>query len=157
MRNAPSVVYPVGRSAFQAWLSVFIAGLSGAVVASFLFGLDAPAQGLWGWLTCTAGVLAWSVWAAWAFLSWIRSPEGVLRWSSMDGGEEEGAGAWSWTERTAAEPLELSELERVLDLQGRILLSIRGTEMGRRWIWVEQSVSPARWSDLRRALVASCA
>ena len=70
MRNAPSVVYPVGRSAFQAWLLVFIAGLSGAVGASFLFGLDAPAQGLWGWLTCSAGVLAWAVWSAWAFLSW---------------------------------------------------------------------------------------
>ncbi len=156
MRNAPSVVYPVGRCAFQAWLLVFIAGLSGAVGASFLFGLNAPAQGLWGWLTRSAGILAWSVWTAWAFLSWIRSPEGVLHWSSVGGGEKDGGGAWSWTDRTAPEPLALSEMERVLDLQDRILLSIRGAGLGQRWIWVERSASPARWNDLRRALVAGC-
>lgn len=157
MRNAPSVVYPVGRSAFQAWLLVFIAGLSGAVGASFLFGLNAPAQGLSGWLTCSVGVLAWSVWAAWAFLSWIRLPDGVLHWSSRGGGGEDDAPAWSWTDRTASEPWVLSEMESVLDLQDRILLSIRGTGLGRRWIWVERSASPARWNDLRRALVAGCA
>ena len=48
-------------------------------------------------------------------------------------------------------------MERVLDLQDRVLLCFSGPGVGRRWAWVERSGSPGRWNDLRRALVASLA
>lgn len=155
MHSAPPVVYPVGRCAFQGWVFAVLGGLSASVGSLFLIESDVQSQGLWGWITCSAGILAWLVWMAWAFLSWNRSPEGALHWSPGGGQGMGDASSWSWTDRASAEPLVLSDVERVLDLQGRVLLRVAGPGLGQRWLWVEQSGYPERWRDLRRALVSS--
>jgi hypothetical protein len=149
------VVYPVGRCAFHARLLVLLGGVGVGVGVFFVFESNFQSSGLWGWLACSAGILTWLVWMAWAFLSWIRSPEGSLHWRPNRGQEMDGASAWWWTDQPASEPLVLSKMERVLDLQDRVLLRVCGAGMGQRWVWVERSAFPARWSDLRRALVSS--
>ncbi len=155
MHNAPSVVFPVGRCAFQGWLLVALGAVSAAVGTLFLVESDFRTLGVWGWFPGVAGVVGWLLWATWACLSWLRSPQGTLHWESRRVAEEGANSAWSWTDRNCSEPLTLNSMERVLDLQGRVLLRFCGPGVGQRWAWVERSGSPARWNDLRRALVAS--
>lgn len=158
MYNAPSVVYPVGRSAFHGGLLVALGVVSAAVGVMCLVESDFRALGVWAWLPGASAGAGWLFWATWACLSWLRLPRGTLRWDSQR--VEEGStssGAWSWTDRAGSEALVLSGMERVLDLQDRVLLRFSGPGLGRRWAWVERSGSPGRWNDLRRALVASLA
>lgn len=155
MRSAPSVVYPVGRCAFQGWVLVVLGGVSASAELMFLLQTDVRSQGLWGWLICCAVPFGWSAWMAWAFLNWRRSPVGSLHWSSGDGQRLDEAGAWSWTDRAAVESLRLAEVECVLDLQRWVLLRVVGVDRGQHWLWVERSARASRWGDLRRALVSS--
>jgi hypothetical protein len=155
MHNAPSVVYPVGRCAFQAWLLVLLGGVSAAVGVFFLGESNLQSQDPWGWLIRGAGILAWLVWTAWAFLSWTRSMEGFVQWSAERRHEMDRASAWWWSDQSGSASLVLIEMKCVLDLQDRVLLRFCGSSMGPRWVWVERQASPAHWSDLRRALVHS--
>jgi hypothetical protein len=155
MHNAPSVVFPVGRCAFQGWLLVALGAVSSAVGTLFLVESDFRNLGVWGWFPGVAGVVGWLLWTAWACLSWLRSPQGTLHWEPRRVAEEGAKGAWSWTDRNCSEPLTLNSMERVLDLQGSVLLRFSGAGVGPRWAWVERRSSPGRWNDLRRALLAS--
>lgn len=155
MHSAPSVVYPVGRCVFYAVLLAMIGLVSAAVWAVLLFEVvhrpDSPKV----WITTLAGVLSWMVWLVLAVTSWLRSPEGVLKWDSSSVQEDGGAGGWLWCSSSDAEPISLSQVACVLDLQRQILLCIRSVNTGQRWIWVERRSNQARWNDLRRALVSS--
>ncbi len=155
MHSAPSVVYPVGRCAFHGWLLLALAGVSGAVGVLFWAGSDFRSRDIQDWIPCVAGTSAWLIWTAWALMSWSRSPRGSLRWESRRLAEGGANGAWSWTDRVCPEPMTLSGVERVLDLQGCILLRVSGRSVSPRWAWIERSSSPAHWNDLRRALVSS--
>lgn len=157
MHNAPSVVFPVGRCAFHGWLLVALGGVGGAVGMLFLVESDVRNLGVWGWLPGVAGMAAWLLWTTWALLTWLSSPQGSLHWESRRVAEEGTSGAWSWADRNCPEPLTLNSMERVLDLQDRVLLRFSGPGVGRRWAWVERRSSPGRWNDLRRALVAGLA
>lgn len=154
MHSAPSVVYPVGRCAFQAWLLVALGGVTAVVGVVFVIGSNFSNQGVWGWFFGSSFVLAWLAWAAWACGNWYHSPEGTLKWES-EGGSNSINGVWTWSGGTVTEPAVPCGVERVLDLQCRILLRIREPGGVQHWIWVERDTSPARWSDLRRALVSS--
>ena len=111
--------------------------------------------GMWG--IGLAGVVGWSVLAqptwprillaiavaaltgAVAGRAWFRTTAGMLSW--------DGEG-WSWAERTHTE---IGAPEVALDAQ-RILL-LRWVAAKRvRWFWLERTVLPARWDDLRRAV-----
>jgi hypothetical protein len=155
MRNAPSVVFPVGRCAFQGWLLVALAGLSGLSGLLFLVVSDVRILGGWGRLDCALGVVVWLAWTTWAALSWLRSPEGTLHWVSGCSEEGHPGGNWSWTDRTGAEPVILTGMERLIDLQSRVLLHFSGPKIGAQWVWAERASSPSSWNDLRRALLAS--
>lgn len=155
MHNAPSVVFPVGRCAFPAWLLAALGALSAAMGILFFIESDSQASGFPAWLPIVAGVGGWLIWATWATLNWLRSPQGTLRWEPRRVEPGSTPGAWSWTDSAVAEPLVLSSVERVIDLQGRVLLRFGGPGLGQQWAWVEQRSSPTRWNDLRRALLAS--
>ncbi|QHE75727.1 hypothetical protein F9Z45_06490 [Hydrogenophaga sp. PBL-H3] len=155
MHNAPSVVYPVGRCVFYAVLLAMIALVCALIGAMFLSGVLQRAGQPWGWTTALAGVLSWMAWLVLAVASWLRSPEGVLKWDSSSVQEDGGAGGWLWCSSSDAEPISLSQVACVLDLQRQILLCIRSVNTGQRWIWVERRSNQARWNDLRRALVSS--
>jgi toxin CptA len=134
MHAAPSVSYPVGRSAFAAGLYA-LAALAGLAVASAW----SVQSGTFGWrqalafgAVATCGLLA--------LAAWQRSPAGVLRWNGLD---------WSWEERGLAGA---GHPEIAFDLQNRILLRWQ-PETGRvRWLWLESARDPAHWEALRRAV-----
>jgi hypothetical protein len=149
MRNAPSVTYPVGRSAFCARLLFGVAamGLLG-VLMSVIYGT---------WRTTLTTSVAWCVWGTVALWAWRRMPRGQLVWHS-DRVQPEGPqgvqGVWSWASEAYQEGVALKQVERVYDLQLAMLLRLRNPDGARTWVWVERVAEPARWLELRRALLA---
>lgn len=149
MRNAPSVSYPVGRSAFQAGVIVVL-GLLGAL-ALLLPRLWCPAVPGWVW---AVGAILWLLWCAWAGLGWRRTPSGRLHWDVRalpTAGTR--AGVWRWLP-DGAPAVELQALDWVWDAQ--VVVLARPHSPGQRvpWLWLEGWREPARWDDLRRALTA---
>jgi toxin CptA len=155
MHNAPSVVYPVGRCVFHGWLLGLLGALNAIVWFLLLDGSRAALEQPWSRPMSLAALVACGVWVCAATMSWVRSPEGVLVWNAerrqAEGDQERGV--WLWRNQTTAEDVPLRELERVLDLQDRVLLRAKLTNASSRWIWAERRRDPLRWHDLRRALV----
>jgi toxin CptA len=133
MHSAPSVNYPVGRSAFVGWLYIAFASLGALAVVAWLF------QSSFGWRQALAlvAVLASS---GLALLGWHRSQVGVLRWD----GE-----SWAW-ERGGV--VAFGRPEIALDLQSRLLLRWRPDSGRVRWFWLERSSDASHWDTLRRAV-----
>lgn len=149
MRNAPSVSYPVGRSVFYAGLLAGCGSLSLALVIWV-----APSV---GWQTAVGGSILWIAWALLAFASWLRAPVGRLRWDALamhPGALLQSPGAWSWQSAAYQDGVPLLKVERVQDLQRWILLRLHNPDGARSWVWVERARYPAKWDDLRRAVVA---
>ncbi|HYE41575.1 MAG TPA: hypothetical protein VEB23_16685 [Ramlibacter sp.] len=134
MHAAPSVTYPVGRSAFAARLQAAL-GLLGLAAAS-AWAWQSPSFG-WRQALAFGGVLAG---AALAFTSWRRSPAGHLRWD----GE-----AWQWEEGASSTP---GRPETALDLQSAMLLRWRPQAGRALWLWVERASDASHWDALRRAV-----
>ena len=133
MHSAPSVSYPVGRSAFAGRL---LAGLG-------LLGLLAAAawtlQSGFGWrqLAAFLAVLASGTLAG---DGWRRSARGVLSWDGA---------AWGWEQGDGRRP---GRPELALDLQSRLLLRWRPEEGRALWFWLEQASDASHWDALRRAV-----
>jgi hypothetical protein len=134
MHAAPSVSYPVGRSAFAGAAYLALAGA--ALAAACLWTWQAQAAG-WRQFLAFALVLGTGAFAAGA---WLRSPRGRLHWA--DGG-------WRWEEGGAAAD---ARVELALDLQSRMLLRLELAGASARWTWVERTSDPSHWDALRRAV-----
>jgi toxin CptA len=133
MHSAPSVSYPVGRSAFAGWLYAALA-LLGAL--AFLTWVLASSFG-WRQVMALVAVLAS---AGLALQGWRRSPVGVLLWD----GE-----SWAWQK---GEVIASGHPEIALDLQSRLLLRWRPNSGRVLWFWLERSSDPSHWDALRRAV-----
>jgi hypothetical protein len=133
MHSAPSVSYPVGRSAFAGGVS------AGLVLLGLLVAAGWTLQSGLGWRqgTAFATVLAC---AGLACHGWLRSPRGVLRWDGL---------AWSWEEGTTVRP---GTPELALDLQSRLLLRWRPDGGSPQWFWLARKAAPSHWDALRRAV-----
>ena len=153
MRSAPSVMYPVGRSAFFAQALLSLAGL-GVLVLGFL--LVSMADSVARTRVVPVGVGLWLLWSCFAVWSWRRSPIGRLQWdalaSTADGDSK--PGAWRWHSDAYQDGALMQRVEPMLDLQTRMLLRLRNRDAATSWVWVEQHRDPARWDDLRRAVKA---
>ena len=146
MRNAPSVMYPVGRCAFHGQLLLLLA----AVVAASLWGWRGSGVDARLWLATLMGAVGWLVWA---LRSWWRSPAGRLHWDAQAPGLHHAeAGAWFWLDSSGLALKPVSGVETALDGQRVVLLRLRSTASVPRWVWVQQPSDPARWLALRRAL-----
>jgi toxin CptA len=133
MHGAPSVNYPVGRSAFAGCAAGVL--VAGALAACLAWSLQSPA----GWRQFAA-FAAWAAGAALALWGWLRSPAGVLRWDGV---------AWRWEQGGRADA---GQPEIALDLQARVLLRWRGDAGPVRWLWVERASDASHWEALRRAV-----
>jgi toxin CptA len=133
MHGAPSVNYPVGRSAFAGLLAAAL--LAGALAACFAWSLHSPP----GWRQPVAFAVV-TLAAGFALLGWLRSPVGALRWDGQ---------AWHWEEGGR---LDAGRPEIALDLQARVLLRWRGETGPLRWLWLERASDASHWDALRRAV-----
>ncbi|QHE85107.1 hypothetical protein [Hydrogenophaga sp. BPS33] len=150
MVSAPSVTYPVGRCRFYAGLLVALGLLGALVLGRWFLGVGSH-RGWQGGLGAAAGLLWWAF-AAWG---WWHSPVGALRWDVAAPSQElSRSGAWVWRGSAAADSVPLPRVVVSLDMQNRILLCLHSAGTFTRWVWVERRRDPARWPDLRRALVA---
>lgn len=153
MRNAPSVLYPVGRCAFYArWLSGLGAlGLLALAGGWWVSGNTSWAAGV-PWL----GAVLWLSWIGFATWSWQRTPEGLLQWDALADSAtgQPLAGAWVWSSEAYQDGVTLLRVDTVLDLQSLVLLRLHYPDAASSWAWVERTREPARWNELRRALVA---
>lgn len=160
MHKALSVEYPVGPCAFERNLHtilglLWVVGVQGGWW--FAVG-SAPLPGAW-WLSMVVGAVAWGA-VRWrslhpvrGVLSWVAEHDSVRR-AGRPQTDDEG-GRWVWCGGPWRHGTPLVELEWALDLQWVALLRVRNDTGHRWWVWVERHSAPARWDDLRRALVAS--
>jgi toxin CptA len=134
MHAAPSVTYPVARSAFAGALLALLvaAGLASAVA----FTMQSGAFG-WRQAAALATVVAGGLLAA---LAWLHSARGLLQWDGL---------AWQWEEGGSSGP---GRPELALDLQSRLLLRWRAEGGRARWLWLERTSAPSHWDALRRAV-----
>ena len=103
MHNAPSVVYPVGRSAWMGHALVVLGLLTLVTALVAAFTMEAARQ------TWFAPLLVlWLGWCAWAWRQWRRSPAGWLRWQADGRAQPDAvAGLWCWQHDRAAAGIEL--------------------------------------------------
>jgi hypothetical protein len=134
MHAAPSVTYPVGRSAF-AGAAALVAALAG-FAATLAWTLQSPAPG-WRHALAFACLLATAGAAA---AAWLRSPRGRLHYSGT---------GWQWEGEGGSAP---GQAVAALDLQSRMLLRWRGEDGLQRWLWVERASDASHWDALRRAV-----
>ena len=136
MHAAPSVTYPVGRSAFAGRTLALLLAI--ALATCVAWSVQAP----WGWrqVLAVAAVLGCG---AIAFLGWWRSATGVLRWDGVD---------WHWEEGAAAA---IGRPVIALDLQSRLLLHWQPEGGANRWLWLERKSDASHWDALRRAIYSS--
>ena len=158
MRNAPSVMYPVGRCAFFGRLLAVLALLS--AMALYVAWSESGEKPVAGGLTRAHGTLLgvglWLSWSGLAAWSWHRLPRGRLQWDALAPQPDglRGPGAWRWHGSGLNQGEGLQGVGRVLDLQDTVLLELRAQDRRRRWVWVERSSDPQHWDALRRALIA---
>lgn len=148
MRNAPSVIHPVGRPVF---FGLALAGLALAALAVIVAWALTPVAAERAQPAMLAALTAWGLWSAWAAAAWWRSPEGRLEWRGPAGTDAGGIdGGWFW-HGAAPTPGRLHRApELMLDLQRVALVRLDG-----RWIWLEARHGAPSWWSLRRALLAA--
>jgi len=147
MRNAPSVIHPVGRPFFLGLVLVCLALAALAVIAVWVL---TPVEAQRGRPVLVAALVACALWGAWAAVGWWRSPEGRLEWRGRGTHAAGVAGGWFW-HGAAPQPRPLHRVpEVVLDLQRAVLVRLDD-----QWIWLEARHGATSWWGLRRALLAS--
>lgn len=159
MRKAPSVIYPVGPCAFYAYCLLVLGLLSLAVL-------------VWWWCQGGTGMhdllpgLGWLVWAVLAWRSWVHAPVGYLQWDALavrpavlpqSEQHADQSGLWRWHRQQASPDFSagvpMPWVQVVLDGQSLLLLRLRNPDGVWLWLWLERRRDPARWVDLRRALL----
>lgn len=143
-RHAPAVRYPLtaSRDVVLALGMVSAAGL-GCVLAWLAqqpTSLARTGVGMALWFACSA-----LVYRAWR--GHRAAAGGTLAW---DGGQ------W-WRVAPVDGEVAVAVPEICMDLQSRLLVTVRGQRGGTEWLWLSRRAEPGRWIALRRALVATVA
>lgn len=135
--SAPPVVYPLGRSRFQALLLVCL-WFAGA--ASIVFWLYAGQHAPWH-VALSVATLAGAGLAA--FAGWKNTKPGQMAWDGQ---------SWRWEGLDYQSGIAGQRVSVMADFQGLLLLRIQGDTQKSRCVWCERSAFPERWLDFRRAL-----
>lgn len=153
------MIYPVGPCAFYACCLLVLA----------LFSLLAL---VWWWYQSAVGLpgllpgLGWLAWAVLAWRSWVHAPVGHLQWdalalrswASSQSAQHTGQhGEWRWHRQQGqadfSAGVPMLWVQVVFDGQSLLLLRLRNPDGVWLWLWLERRRDPARWIDLRRALL----
>jgi hypothetical protein len=137
--NAPSVIYPLGRSRFLGWLLLLAWSLTGLLTAAWWHAVAAGDARPW---------LGWATWLLAGFViarGWHSSPVGQLGWDGQH---------WTWESPVYQDGGNLEAPHVVLDLQSAVLLRLDNPAGASWWLWAERRALPPRWLDLRRAIYA---
>ena len=161
MHSAPSVEYPVGRSAFERRIEAALALAWLLMQAAWAWALaGGPLPGAW-WFSGLLGLLACLAlrWRARApvvgRLCWERAPRAVARSDPSNPSDQaRQPGRWVWRSAAYRHGTELAELRWSLDLQCHVLLHARNAAGLGWWIWLSRDSAPGNWDALRAALVA---
>ena len=137
MHTAPSVSYPVGRSAFAGVLLATIGSLG--LLAAAAWSIQSP---VFTWRQATA-FLAVAASGLLAARGWLAAPSGLLHWDGV---------GWQWQRAGTAQGGQAGQAEVALDLQARMLLRFRAEEGGVHWFWLERKSDASHWDALRRAV-----
>ena len=138
MHSAPSVPYPVGRSAFWGLVLGTIWCSGALLVGAWCYVCDSVSAR--HWLTLAMLVLCGVL----ALAGWWKSPAGILSWDGQQ---------WCWSAgQGAQEAARSGTLVVALDLQRRMLLRLQPERGAPLWLCAEQALAPARWQALRRAV-----
>jgi toxin CptA len=135
--NAPPVVYPLGRSAFQG------AVLFGFWCAGLLFAmlwLYTGRSAAWAIVLVAAAVLLAGLGARYG---WKNSPVGRLAWDGQ---------LWRWESAVYQTGIAEQQLFVIADFQHLLVLRIENRAHASLWLWAERRAFPERWMDLRRAV-----
>ncbi len=144
MRNAPSVLIPVGRSRFGACLlvAVWLAGC--AVLVAWR--VEVPDRDGWAGWSSAQGVMA-GLLAVCGGLAWRSQRRALPGWLDWNGE------SWCWT--TARGDCRV-RVVTAIDLQYRILVRLEPEEgYGVQWLWLAPRGGEAHWRAIRRALYCS--
>lgn len=106
-------------------------------------------MGLWWYATrqqdwrMVLAIIAVLLAGAAARTSWTRIPAGQLAWNGD---------IWRWESAGYQAGIAEHEVSVVADFQRILLLRLENQAHASMWLWLEQSVLPERWLDLRRAV-----
>ena len=155
MQNAPSVIYPVGRSAFYGLCTLVLAGVAGFALAGGWWSAWQASSDSTAWMRWWLGLGVWAGWLVAAARQWKRQPHGYLRWDAQAAPQslEEPPGRWFWMPEKSADAPEPVAIERAFDGQTVVLLCLHRSLKPDLWVWPQRVSDPVRWDDFRRALV----
>ncbi len=134
MHNAPPVIYPVGRSRFQAWLQCAVWLLGVATVVGWCGQVEAL-----GWRQGVAVLAVVGIGLLALYSGW-KTPVAALRWDGQQ---------WFWVCAGATHTVHVSAH---LDLQHHLLLRLCPDGGRPHWCWAERASQPGLWRSLRRAV-----
>lgn len=135
MHSAPAVSVSVARSGWHLRAIVVLGVLAGLAAGALARDLP-PMQAL---LVAAAVLVA----GATALVGWYRSPSGDLRWDGQH---------WHWPDFSDTPDCQLT---LHFDFQRVMVVSLRGRARRTVWLWLESAPGDARWTALRRAVIAS--
>lgn len=145
-KSAPSVVFPVKRSAALAWAIGSILAVAAGSIGAWAVTSGTGDSRPWPWL-CTA-IVAWALAALGAVHFWFTQLRGELRWDGS--GWLLSVGEAGQTDSRSGALKERPEA--LIDLQTHLWLVLKAADGKRVWLWLERAHHPQRWLDLRRAV-----
>lgn len=135
--SAPPVVYPLGRSRFQALL---LAALWCVGTLSIVCWLYSGQQARWH---VVLSLVALACAGLAALVGWQNTTAGQVIWDGQ---------SWRWEGLGYECGIAEQRVSVMADFQGLLLLRIQGDTQKSRCVWCERSAFPERWLDFRRAL-----
>lgn len=135
--SAPPVVYPLGRSRFQACL---LAGLWCAGAFSILLWVYASPP--IDWRVYFAGLAVMTSGLA-AFIGWKNTSVGQLVWDGQ---------SWRWEGSDYQAGISDQHISVIADFQHLILIRLEDEAQKSMCMWCERASFPERWLDFRRAV-----
>ena len=137
IHSAPPVVYPLGRSRFQAGVLGLI-WLAGAVLMLAWWRTSAYGGG-----GLVAGLVAVVISGGFAWKSHRIAPVGKLAWDGQE-----------WRIESEGLPSASTAFDLVVlaDFQLVVLLRLQNLAGAKLWLWLDRTAMPERWMDMRRAI-----